>query len=195
MAATSKKPPERPAPLLNAVLAAVLERPGYAYEIAVRIRERLGPGWDVNVSTVYGLLNQLEKRDLVRSERIVTPGSSPRQSETRVMHYATELAEGARKAWLTRQTKREPLRSEIMAKLGSARPGDEPLILAALDEYERDILRGLEEYGLDERPREPGLTGVMRASMDDGVTAALQADRKWVIRTKRRIMEHRDESG
>lgn len=195
MDAPSKKPPERPSPVLGTVLAAVLERPGYGYDVALRVQEKLGPAWELPISTVYGLLARLEDQGLVRREVREVPGDGFRPPETRVTHYATERAEEARRSWLTRPTRRQTLRSEMMAKLASARPGDEPLILAALDEYERDILRMLEAYGRDERPREPGLTGVMMASMDDGVTALLRADRQWVSRTKRRIMEHRDERG
>jgi DNA-binding PadR family transcriptional regulator len=177
----------------GAVLALLLERPGYGYDLTQRFTERLGPTWRLHPRSVYVLLDRLEKSGLVRGHKQSQPGESGRQP--RVMYYPTERAEKWRRAWLARPVRRESIRSDLLAKMAVARPGDEPLILAALDEYERDILRLLEEYGEEERPVASGFSGLMRASVDDDICTLLKADREWVTRTRRRITEYMDAQG
>jgi DNA-binding PadR family transcriptional regulator len=180
---------------MGALLALVLERPGYGYELAQRLSERLGPVWRLDPKSVYGLLDRLDDDGLVRREVRERPGESRRQRRERVMYYPAEGAREWCRAWLTRPVRRESTRSELLAKMAIARPGDEPLILAALDEYERDIIRLLEEYGRDERPVAAGFRGLMFASVDDDVCTLLRADREWVTRTRRRITEYMDGQG
>jgi DNA-binding PadR family transcriptional regulator len=184
------EPKGRPSPLMGALLALVLERPGYGYELAQRLNQRLGPVWRLDPKSVYGLLDRLDDDGLVRREVRERSGDSRRQRRERVIYYASDGAQEWVRSWLARPVRRESTRSELLAKMAVARPGDEPLILAALDEYERDILRLLEEYGREERIQAPGFSGLMFASVDDDVCTLLRADREWAIRTRRRITEY-----
>jgi DNA-binding PadR family transcriptional regulator len=187
------EPRGRPSPLVGAVLSLVLERPGYGYELAQRLTERLGPVWRLDPKSVYVVLNGLEDDGLVRRETRDLPGEARRQRRERVFYYPTEQAEEWRRTWLARPVRRESIRSELLAKMAVAQPEDAPLILAALDEYERDILRLLEEYGQKEEPVARGFPGVMLASIEDDICAQLRADREWVTRARRRIAEYVDE--
>lgn len=178
---------------MGTLLALVLERPGYGYELSQRLNSRLGLAWRLDPKSVYVLLDRLEDGGLVRRQKQERPGESRRQQ--RMMYYPAEGAEEWRRTWLARPVRRESTRSELLAKLAVARPGDEPLILAALDEYERDVLRLLEEYGEEERPAAPGFGGLMLDAVDDDICTLLRADREWVIRSRRRIVEYMDGQG
>jgi DNA-binding PadR family transcriptional regulator len=185
----------RPSPLVGAVLSLVLERPSYGYELHQRLTGRLGPVWRLDAKSVYVVLNRLEGHGLVRRETRDLPGESPRQRHERVFYHPTAQAEEWRRTWLARPVRRESTRSELLAKMAVAQQQDAPLILAALDEYERDILRLLEEYSKQEGAVARGFAGLMLASIDDDVCAQLRADREWVTRARRRIAEYIDEQG
>lgn len=177
---------------MGPLLALVLERPGYGYGLAQRLSWRLGETWRLDPKSVYGLLDRLEAEGLVRRE--VPDRASASQRQQRVMYYPSESAEEWRREWMLRPVRRESTRSELLAKMAGARPGDEELVLAALDEHERDLIRLLEAYGEEQRPADTGLRGLMLAAVDDDICTLLQADREWVVRTRRRLlefMEHR----
>lgn len=182
-------PAGRPAPLMGPLLALVLERPGYGYELAQRLSARLGATWRLDPKSVYALLDRLEAEGLVRRERRDLPRASQRQRRERVMYHASARAKDWRREWMQRPVRRESTRSELLGKLAVALPGDEELILAALDEHERDLIRLLEEYGEEQRPAAVGFRGLMVAAVDDDICTLLRADREWVIRTRRRLRE------
>lgn len=191
MKSPETEPKGRPAPLVGAVLALVVERSGYGYELAQRLQERLGPSWRFGSPSVYPLLEHLERKGLVQRREREQPG----QGRERVMYDATPAGKRWRRAWLAGPVRRESTRSELLAKMVSAQPGDAPLILAALDEYERDIIQLLEEYGGEERPAVSGFSGLMLGLVDDDICTLLGADRDWVVRARRRIMEYLDQQG
>lgn len=139
-------------------------------------------------------LARLEKDGLVRREE---PRGSPRsrRHNVRVMYYPTDRAEPARREWLARPVRRESTRSDLFARMLVAREGDERLILAALDDYERDIIRLLERYTTHERSPGRGFASLLRATVDDDICTLLRADQEWVDRARRRIVTYMEEHG
>ena len=84
--------------LKHAVLALIVERRGYGYELVQRFEERVGPGWQLNPSAVYPALDQLERGGLVTS--VARHGGTRRSP--RIVYAATTAGEAALEAWLTR---------------------------------------------------------------------------------------------
>lgn len=129
-------------PVTGALLGLLLERPGYGYELAQRMNERMGPAWRLTPSSIYPVLERLEAEQLVT--RAVKEMTGRQRQRERVMYHATAAAEEAFEHWLSRPARKEPVRIELLARIAVARPQDAPRLLAALDEYERDCHELLE---------------------------------------------------
>jgi DNA-binding PadR family transcriptional regulator len=140
-------------PVTGALLGLLLERPSYGYELAQRMNERLGPAWCLTTSSIYPVLDRLESGELIRRAVKGLP-RRVRQRE-RVMYHATHEARQEFEQWMSRPVRREPIRAELLAKLAVARPQDAPLLLAALDEYERACLMMLEAASETQRSAGP----------------------------------------
>jgi DNA-binding PadR family transcriptional regulator len=174
-------------PVTGALLGLLLERPGYGYELARRVNERMGPAWKLTTSSIYPLLDRLESEDLIRRVNKELPGRA-RQRE-RVMYHATEKAPEAFERWLARPARKEPFRTELLAKIAVARPKDAPLLLEALDDYERECLGLLETSG-DGRHAPPGTwDGLLADVIETAAEAHLRAELEWVASARRRIGE------
>ncbi len=115
--------------LQYAVLALVLERRGYGYDLAQRLEERVGPAWRLNPSAVYPALDQLERAGFVTG---VARARGTRRSP-RVVYSATPAGAAALDTWLsTTVTAPEPVRSELHLRLAFARERDRERLLAQL---------------------------------------------------------------
>ncbi|HYM55200.1 MAG TPA: helix-turn-helix transcriptional regulator, partial [Solirubrobacteraceae bacterium] len=76
------------ASLRGALLGLLLERPGHSYELANRLKTRLGETWRINPSDVYRLLKQLEDGGLVSSSEEPRRGS---QRGTHSVYFPTQM--------------------------------------------------------------------------------------------------------
>jgi DNA-binding PadR family transcriptional regulator len=120
----------------HAVLGLLVERRGYGYELMQRLEERLGPAWQLNPSSVYAALDYLEAKDLVASRAREEPGSVSR-GQRRVVYEATPAGRAAFEKWVRDPASRlEPVRSEILLKLITARAEDVPALLQTIDHAE-----------------------------------------------------------
>jgi len=178
----------RPRSLLETiVLGSVIERPGYGYDLGKRIEARVGPGWQFNPSGVYASLDRLKERDLVRYEQRETlPRSSPR-SRDRVVYHATDEGVVAFEDWLGSEVRKEPVRMDVLARIAVARPEHAPLLLEALEGYEReclDMVAGTTAHeSLDVRPWDRMIAEGVR----DSVLQHLRAELAWIRSMRRRI--------
>lgn len=177
-------------PVTGALLGLLLERPGYGYELAQRLNERMGPSWKLTPSSIYSVLERLEADQLVRRTVKDMPGRQ-RQRE-RIMFHATDAAAEAFEEWLARPARKEPIRTELLAKIAVARPGDAARLLESLDEYEREcrvFLKGADEQrvidaeGPGRRPWNALLSEVIETAADQ----QLRAELEWVEFARRRI--------
>src|ERR1700742_3317337 len=102
-------------PVTGALLGLLLERPGYGYELAQRLNERMGPTWKLTPSSIYPVLERLESEQLVR-RTVEDMAGRPRQRE-RVMYHATDAATGAFEEWLGRPARRGPIRTQLLGRV------------------------------------------------------------------------------
>ncbi len=65
-------------PIKHAVLGLLVERRGYGFELATRLRERLGSGLAVPNGTVYASLRALESDGLTQIAKRVVRGRQER---------------------------------------------------------------------------------------------------------------------
>jgi DNA-binding PadR family transcriptional regulator len=122
-----------------AVLGLLLERCGYGYDLMQRLEERLGPAWQLNPSTVYAALDQLEVDELIegRKDAPLATGDRSGRRARRVVYEITERGRAAFEQWIGRPSERqEPVRSELQLRIAAARDEDMPALLNAVNHAE-----------------------------------------------------------
>lgn len=166
------------------VLGFVAERPGYGYDLSKRIMARMGPGWQYNPSGIYAALRRLEDRELIEGEAKNARG---RTGQARVSYRVTDEGVLDVQKWLGSEVHKEPVREDVLARLAIAGPEQAPILLQALDGYEReciDLITGT-------KASDPGNTTPWERLIIDGVQDSmlqhLAAELSWVKSMRRRI--------
>lgn len=170
----------------SVVLGFVAERPGYGYELGKRISARMGPGWQFNPSGIYASLDRLEDKELVRHEQRESRVRGPRSRE-RVVYRATDDGVSEFESWLRSAVRKEPVRMDVLARIAVSRPEHGPLLVEALDGYEReclDMIAGTTARGAEEATPWDQL---ISEGVRDSVLQHLRAELSWVKAMRRRI--------
>ena len=178
-------------PLRAAVVAVLLEGPGYGYEVANRLKRRLGPSWRLYAKHLYPVLKELEKAGLVRSEETAgDPDARRRASKNdRTIYYPTPAALEARDDWMGAPVAMTLMRTDIQAHLAFAREEEAPTLLRLLDRYEEDLIVELEANALTDAPRISWL-GLVVSELRASVSRRLDAEKEWVQGLRQAIEEH-----
>jgi DNA-binding PadR family transcriptional regulator len=170
------------------VLGLVVQRPGYGYDLGKRIDERMGPGWQLNPSAIYGALDRLEEKEWVQHELRELRGRSPRSRE-RILYRATDAGVHEFERWLGSPVRKEPVRMDVLARIAVSRAEHAGLILVALDRYERECLDMLAcATGYDPDSLAPW-DRLVAAGVRDSILQHLRAELSWVKAMRRRIRE------
>jgi DNA-binding PadR family transcriptional regulator len=177
--------------LKHAVLALIVERRGYGYELVQRFEERVGPGWQLNPSAVYPALDQLERGGLATST--VRNGGTRRSP--RVVYAATPAGEAALESWLrATNAPPEPMRADLHLRIAFARPEHRGALAAQLAAHARAHEQLLTRYPragvelLRPDPRAAAAVGLV----DAGVVARLRAELAWLEEAQRVIEQGAD---
>lgn len=173
------------ASLRGALLALLLERPGHGYDLANRLRERLGDSWAINRTYIYSLLDELEE------EGLIVGRAEPVRHSRRVLvtFHPTDLTPVALGQWMQTFSPREPVRIGLQAKIAVAREEDAPSLMEALREYERECLQLLQDASASVARRRHWRLLVLECARD-AVEGQLRAEIEWARRTRQRIAEH-----
>jgi DNA-binding PadR family transcriptional regulator len=132
--------------LRKVVLVALVERPAHGYDLANRLRRRMGPMLPVDNRRVYEVLEALEKEGLASSVEEQVAAAPLRH---RRVYSATALGRSTHAGWLS---ERQPLPlpgAGIHALVAFSDPADAPQLLEKLEEYELDCME------MQERTSEP----------------------------------------
>jgi DNA-binding PadR family transcriptional regulator len=143
------------------VLALVIERPGYAYQLWKRFEKRFGHLYPVGKPRIYQVVDQLVDQKLV--EALKDDSGSARQPKTR--YRATP--EGARRyrEWLAGGIKDDPRREELLRRLLATGVNDARSMLRVVDIYERAYLDDMARAQV--APADDGLERDSVAAMRD----------------------------
>jgi DNA-binding PadR family transcriptional regulator len=172
----------------HAVLGLLLERRGYGYELLKRLEGRLGPSWQLNPSTVYAALDQLEEEGLISGKRV--QGSAEegeaenrvRRGGRRVVYEATEPGRSAFEAWISRPPLQvKPIRDELQLRMIVAREKDLPALRRAID-HARLLTEELYEECLGGAPpTDSGGSHGLASGLGRGVAVfQLEAQLRWL---------------
>lgn len=182
-------------PVRAAVVAVLLEGPGHGYDIAKRLKIRLGPSWRIYAKHLYPVLKQLEMDGLVRSEERPGERSALRNASKndRTIYFPTPAALAARNEWMEAPVSMTLVRADVQAHLAFAREEEAMTILGLLDEYEEDLIAALEANAAVDVPRVSWL-GLVLGQVRASVARRLDAEIAWVGETRRAIEEFRVQS-
>jgi DNA-binding PadR family transcriptional regulator len=178
-----------PAPLQGMLLALLIEQdqPLHGYRLATLLERRVGPAWGLTRQSVYSALKRLEDRKLISS--LGKPARSQERTKSgQRLYFSGVEAEAAFAAWMESPISREPTRVEVQARIAVSRAQDAPLLLRALDVYERDCFALLRQTKESEVPTGSwaGLAlNLTRIAVDE----SLQAELQWIGKARRWIKE------
>lgn len=176
-------------PLQGMLLALLIEQeqPLHGYKLATLLERRVGPAWGLTRQSVYSALKRLEDRKLIFTlGKPATRHDGTGHGQRR--YLAGGEAEAAFAAWMESPISREPTRVELQARIAVSRAQDAPLLLRALDVYERDCFALLRETKEAEVPMGSwaGLAlNLTRIAVDE----SLQAELQWIAKARRWIKE------
>jgi DNA-binding PadR family transcriptional regulator len=127
---------DRPSPVPAAVLALVIERPSYGYDLWKRFEDRFASLYPVTVARIYQALKRLESQKLVRE---VPPALKKGQGSRQPKPNYEATPEGIRRhrEWIAADFRDHPHRDELMRRLLSTSAQDVEAMQAVVDAYER----------------------------------------------------------
>lgn len=163
--------------LLNAlVLAAIVKRPSYGYEISARLNRQCAAFLEVNSTNVYTKIDSLARRHLIEvAER---PPSSKRA--VRVVYKATREGAKAYRAWIAGEPARVD-QVELLAKLAMAGPLGPRGIRIVLKRHEQACIRVMAQLdALEDQSEEPtqSVESFIASLVISTRRASLEADRR-----------------
>ncbi len=116
-----------------AVLALLIERPSYGYELYARYERRFGELLPTSKGNVYEVLKRLEREGYVEKA-----GASGSPGRPRVNRRVTEEGVVVSRAWLGERLRDDPRRLELFSRLASVGLRDPEGMHELLDCYEEE---------------------------------------------------------
>lgn len=174
----------------NVVLGLVIERPGYGYDLACRLRERFGSSAFAPTG-VYSALDQLRAESLVRSAGH-RPGGPSERSAPRTIYEATSAGIDHFERWMLGESSLAPVRDELYVKISLSQPHNLPGLIELAQAQEAECLARIDSL---RHARSPASPGAPRAWQDiaallvrDAEVRQLQARLEW-LQKARAVME------
>ncbi|MGA9315712.1 MAG: PadR family transcriptional regulator [Solirubrobacteraceae bacterium] len=126
----------------HALLGLLIEGSSYPYQLADRLKERLGPAWELSSGQVYNTIRKMEEEELIEP---VADGSGDRKRRRLVS--ITDNGEREFEDWLEAVlvAVKLPRRPELL-KITLAGPARLKTVLGHLDAYEERYTKRLNEF-------------------------------------------------
>jgi len=171
-----------------AVLALVIEKPSYGYEVWQRFEGRFAGVIDVGASRIYQAFDSLLEEGLIEQVAGADGGS---RRQPRPCYRATADGTSTHRVWLAEELRGDPTRLELNRRLLAVGPGDTPTLLQVVDRYEQACLDEMAALHTDARPT-TGSAGGALSAMRDRLLAeerrlVLEARMKWVLFARRQL--------
>lgn len=159
-----------------AILSLIVERPRHGYEIEQIIEDRGMREWtEIGFSSIYYLLNKLEKKRLITSRTKQTAGRGP----ARKVYYITAEGKAACHE-ATLKALKTPNRYYAPIQLGLANLPGIPATVAidALRQHLRELIERLAHIKMRRKKQQP-LPYFVEAMFDRSITM-VEAEKKWI---------------
>lgn len=181
------------------VLALVIERPSYGYEINARFHRRFGAFTSVNASKIYDSLNKLGELGMI--EVVDAPRDRRRRGQESMRRYfrATAHGAGAYRRWAAGQSKDGHKCADLLSRIATVGVLGPQAILHVIDRFERECLRSAQSMELppiDGERGDPGpagiggITGLADLLVSEQQRFALEAELAWAAYAKRQILAY-----
>jgi DNA-binding PadR family transcriptional regulator len=169
---------------VEAVLALVIEQPGYAFQLWKRFETRFGHLYPVGKPRIYQVVDQLVENRLVQ----VLEDDSGSTRQPRVRYRAT--AEGVRRyrEWLAAAIKDDPRREELLRRLLATGVRDARGMLKIVDIYERAYLDDMAHtpaLGIDDSAPRDRITELRDTLIDEERRVTQEAQLKFINYARR----------
>ncbi len=170
-----------------AVLALVIEKPSYGYEVWQRFEERFGSLLDVGSSRIYQVVNALLEEGLI--EQVPGRGAGSRR-QPKPRYRATALGALEHRRWLAEELRDDPLRTELHRRLLAIGVDDATTMLELVDRYEQACLDEMAQLG-GHAPMSADAR-LSAAAVRDRLLAeeqrlVLEARLKWILFARRQL--------
>ena len=171
------------APVGAAVLALVIEKPSYGYEVWQRFEERFGDVLEVGSSRIYQVVNALLDDGLIEP---VPGGEAGSRRQPKPCYRATELGAREHRRWLAEDLRDDPLRAELRRRLLAVGGDDAATLLEIVDRYEQACLDEMARLG---HARAETAAAVRDRLLAEERRLALEARMKWIMFARRQLRQ------
>jgi DNA-binding PadR family transcriptional regulator len=172
------------APVGAAVLALVIEKPSYGYEVWQRFEQRFGGLLEVGSSRIYQVVNSLLDEGMIEQ----VPGESAgSRRQPKPSYRATALGMQAHREWLAEELREDPLRIELRRRLLAVSANDASTLLEIVDRYEQACLDEMAELGASGRPAATAVRDVRDRLIAEERRLVLEARLKWILFARRQL--------
>lgn len=169
------------------MLAAVIEKPGHGWDVAVRASRRIGSTWRFDRKDIYTYLDRLELQGLVSKQK----EPAGKKDELLDVYYPTEKGHEARREWRTMPLKQDVNPSDLDVRLLFSTKEDIPDLLERFDEREDRLMDEIEDAEAEGTPDVSYLALVINAQRS-AVERRLRGELEWLEDTRRELEQARD---
>lgn len=173
------------------VLALVIQRPSWGYEINLRFQGRFGEFCSVNPSKVYDSLNKLDQLGFI--EVLSSPQERRQKGQEGMRRYFRATATGARayKRWALEMLKEDAQRAELLGKIATVGVLGLQAIRDVVDLFEQDCLARAQQLalpeGIDSGEPEAEVAALTDMLVLEQQRLAIEAELAWVAFARRQV--------
>lgn len=176
----------------NVVLGQLIQRRGYGYELADRLRTWT-EALELSDAAIYAALRQLERRGLIAEAGRERARPNDWQRGQRVIFEATKAGRSHFAQWMASTPRKVPLREELHMQLIVAEEDDLPKLVESMRQIEEDCREALGRVlALSLHVPDPAHARVSPFGAPlvlDGLTSHLQATMRWAQRSRQALSE------
>jgi DNA-binding PadR family transcriptional regulator len=184
MGADARKSTARKSTVNDAVLAVVLGRQGYGYDLGTRFERYYGGLFRSQVQHIYKCLDRLEEQGKVESIDVVPAvpeGRRPSNRQPKCIYRGTPKGADANLTWLLGQIPSDEARRELWIRMCSVRAGDFAMMLQLLDRYEQAVLASI-AFVID-----PGRGSLLDEIAQEDHETTIEAQLRWIESAREKI--------
>jgi DNA-binding PadR family transcriptional regulator len=170
------------APVNAAVLALVIEKPSYGYEVWQRFDARFGDVLGVGSSRIYQAVNGLLDDGLIEQ----LPGAGTSRRQPRPCYRATEHGARVHREWLADELRGDPTRLELNRRLLATGANDRSTLLTVVERYEQACLDEMAELRTG-TAGEDGDATMRDRLLEEERRLVLEARLKWILFARRQL--------
>jgi DNA-binding PadR family transcriptional regulator len=134
----------------SVILALVVDRPSYGYELHERFERRFGEFVSIRLANVYDALRRLEK-----GEYVEVVGHSGSRGRPRVNYRATTGGIEACQSWLVERLREDPQRLALLSRLASTSLRRANAMLEVIDRYEEECMLEARQIAMPVQVEDP----------------------------------------